>query len=83
MRRLLAWVLRNGVLPSWRGIMRVERIREAVERARLLARQGEEFIQATKTEEGRYMLICGNKQSGQLRRTSMDLTRALAEMRKP
>ena len=63
--------------------MRVETIREAVERARMFARQGDAFIQATKAEGGKYLLICGNKQSGQLRRSSMDLTRALAEMRKP
>ena len=63
--------------------MRVGRIREAVERARLFARKGEELIQATKGEGGISLLICGSKQSGQLRRSSMDLTRALAEMRKP
>jgi hypothetical protein len=28
-------------------------------------------------------LVCGGKNSGALRRASMDLTRALAEMRKP
>jgi hypothetical protein len=59
--------------------MRVEKIRVAV--ARLFARQGEELIQATKKEEGEYLLF-GSKQSASLRRLSMNLTRELAEMRK-
>ena len=63
--------------------MRVETIREAVERARLFARQGDDFIQATKAEGGKSLLICGYNHLGQLRRSSMELTRALAEMRKP
>ena len=62
--------------------MRVERIRESVERARLFARQGEALIQETKKEGGKYLLF-GGKQSGQLRRSSMDLSRSLSEMRKP
>lgn len=62
--------------------MTVEKIREAVERARLFARHGEALIQATKTEGGKYLLY-GSKQSVSLRRLSLDLTRSLAEMRKP
>lgn len=62
--------------------MRVEKIRVAVEMARLFARQGEELIQATKKEEGKYLLF-GSKQSASLRRLSMNLTRELAEMRRP
>jgi hypothetical protein len=61
--------------------MRVEKIRVAVEMARLFARQGEELIQAPKKEEGEYLLF-GSKQSASLRRLSMNLTRELAEMRK-
>ncbi len=62
--------------------MRIEKIRVAVEMARLFARQGEELIQATKTESGKYLLF-GSKQSASLRRLSMNLTRELAEMRRP
>lgn len=62
--------------------MTTEKIRDAVELARRFAREGDALIQATKAEGGKYLLM-GSKQSGQLRRHSLDLTRALAEMRKP
>jgi hypothetical protein len=62
--------------------MKIGQIRVAVEMARLFARQGEDLIQESKGEDGKYLLY-GSKQSGSLRRLSMNLTRELAEMRKP
>lgn len=60
--------------------MTIEAIRAAVEQARRFAREGDALIQALKLHNS---LLYGSKQTGQLRRHSMDLTRALSEMRKP
>ena len=43
------------------------------------------LIEQVRTEhpEFKTYLVCGSKHTGALKRASMDLTRALAEMRKP
>jgi glutamine cyclotransferase len=63
--------------------MRIERIRDSENLARKFARDSAAFVEATKAEGGKYLVITGSKQSGALRRLSLELTRALAEMRKP
>lgn len=63
--------------------MRIERIRDSENLARKFARDSAAFVEATKAEGAKYLVITGSKQSGALRRLSLELTRALAEMRKP
>lgn len=62
--------------------MKIEKIRKAVKRARRFAKEGEALILEIKAPQGESLLY-GSKQSGSLRRRSLDLTRSLAEMRKP
>lgn len=62
--------------------MQVEQIRTAENLARKFAKDAGQLVADSKTEGGKYLLY-GGKRSGALRRLSMDLTRALAEMRKP
>jgi hypothetical protein len=56
------------------------------ERVRKAMQVASEFLDAAgdliDTDKATYE-ICGNKESGTLRRKSMDLTRALADMRRP
>lgn len=59
--------------------MRKERINEAKQLAKRFMKAVAELESADIASKG----YCNPKQSGALRRASMDLTRALAEMRKP
>lgn len=64
------------------GPMRVEKLEDAVRLAKRFAELSK-FVRIAKVSDGhRYLASCP-KESGMLRRASMDLTRALAEMRKP
>ena len=62
--------------------MEIDRILEAQVLAQQFSKKADALIQETKTEGGKYLLY-GSKQSGALRRLSLDLTRKLAEMRNP
>jgi hypothetical protein len=59
--------------------MRVERIKEAKGEAVRFIRQVNRLMESLNLEDRLY----GSKLSGALRRSSLDLTRALAEMRRP
>lgn len=62
--------------------MRHDRIKEAeFEARRFLARVAEAREALDDVE--RNVSICGSKETGALRRASLDLTRALAAMRRP
>ena len=46
----------------------------------------ERFLQVAKEAEpyiGKHGVICGTRKTGELRRVSLDLTRALADLRRP
>jgi hypothetical protein len=59
----------------------VEKIEEAVSEARrFIKRDG---VAVAKAKQSRYGLTDCGKESGAVKRSSLDLTRALAEMRKP
>jgi hypothetical protein len=60
--------------------MRYENVVEARKLALEFAEKSKRLLMATTDKSG---MIWGSKLSGDLRRTSMDLTRMLAEMRKP
>lgn len=57
-----------------------ERIEEAVREAHRFIKRAEELLSATSADQGLYDFPV---ESGATRRASMDLTRALAAMRKP
>lgn len=62
--------------------MKKMKISAAVREAQRFLEKNKEFeASITKGQFGGY--VWGTKESGALRRASMDLTRALAEMRKP
>ena len=61
--------------------MRLEKINAAVREAKRFLENHKEY-EADIKAFGLYA-VAGTKRSGALRRASMDLTRALAEMRKP
>jgi hypothetical protein len=61
--------------------VRVEKIEEAVSEARrFIKRAG---VVVAKAKQSRYGLADCRKESAAVKRSSLDLTRALAEMRKP
>lgn len=64
--------------------MRANHIKEAKEAAKTFLRRIEEFEERKKTDEdfAKYCDITGYKETGALRRSSLDLTRALSKMRK-
>ena len=61
--------------------MKIEQINIAEKEAKRFL----ERVRAVKQEYSEYKdsMLCGSKHTGALRRASMDLTRALSEMRKP
>lgn len=61
--------------------MKIENIKKAVEEATRFLERTKALYEGMKAK-GEYMWA-NPKQSGAVRRASMDLTRALAEMRKP
>lgn len=61
--------------------MRQAKINAAVLEAKRFLAKHKEYEASVKTLSG--YQVTGSKESGALRRASMDLTRALAEMRKP
>jgi hypothetical protein len=67
-------------LQRWRGvqIMTVTKIKAAIKEAEEFIKRGKAVIKENKDD-----WICGTQATGALRRSSMELTRALAEMRKP
>lgn len=60
--------------------MQVEQIKVARSLAMKFIHLADEL---TKSQDPQNLLLFGSKLSGALRRSSLDLTRALAEMRKP
>lgn len=62
--------------------MNNEKITQAVREAKRFLEKHKEYAESLSQTEHGYGIF-GTKQSGALRRASMDLTRALAEMRKP
>jgi hypothetical protein len=62
--------------------MRKEPIEKVIEEAKHTIEAAEEVLREAE-ERGYKYGIWGSKATGTLRRRSMDLTRALAEMRKP
>lgn len=66
--------------------MTPSRTREAVQTARRFIREAEALLARDKADESqrpRDYPFAGSRESGATRRASLDLTRALAEMRKP
>ena len=63
--------------------MNNEKIAEAVREAERFLAKHKAFEAAIPKGVGSGYYMWGTKESGALRRASMDLTRALAEMRKP
>lgn len=56
--------------------------------AKIAAKRFQEACEAMETRivkecDGKWFPVTGTRESGAVRRTSMDLTRALAELRKP
>ena len=62
--------------------MNNEKITEAVREAKRFIEKHKKFAESLTQSQSGYAYF-GSKESGALRRASMDLTRALAEMRKP
>ena len=62
--------------------MNRQKIEKAKEKAEQLIAAVDALFKRSEGEPGWY-LVHGSKESGALRRASLDLTRALAEMRKP
>ena len=60
--------------------MNNKKVREAIAEARRFIRRADDVLQEEK--ENKYYYF-GTKASGAVRRSSLDLTRALAELRKP
>lgn len=58
--------------------MKRKTIRAAVEEARSFLKKAEVVLSSTMPDDG---WITGSKETGALRRSSLDLTRALAELR--
>ena len=61
--------------------MTFEEIQKAESEARRFLEKVEEYYQTNPSKEG-YILV-GTKETGAVRRASMDLTRQLAKMRRP
>ncbi len=61
--------------------MNKDRIRVAVEHASIFIERANDLLERLDNEDGA-ILITGCKESAALRRQSMELTRALAELRK-
>ena len=62
--------------------MTPETIRKARAEAREFDRRAKELLDAYEAEGNAWMRVVGGRLSGSLRRQSMELTRALAEMRR-
>lgn len=65
--------------------MQTDEIKQAIQEAKRFIKRAEECIEARKPYEshGYEFTPIAPKESGALRRASMDLTRQLAKMRKP
>jgi hypothetical protein len=74
----------RGAGISWEEGMKVQALDEAYLQAKRFLALADKVSIATSTDPRKHRYIeSGPKETGALRRASMDLTRALAEMRKP
>jgi hypothetical protein len=63
--------------------MNRDTVAKAMEEAIVFVAHAEEVLALEGTERGKFLWIVALKEKGALRRKSMDLTRALADMRRP
>ncbi len=76
-------IARDGTTFFLGKIMNENRIKDAVWEAKRFIARVEELNKKIKIENHTVYYISGIKEAGAIRRSSLDLTRALAKMRKP